>query len=392
MRPIDATRLHFSFTGALVFGCLVCLWLIATTQTAKLEPARSLLTPQRSALRLTPARTFNIVIFADLHFGEEENGWGIDQDLKSLKVMRTVLDAEAPDFVVINGDLITGENTFRENSTGYVDQIVQPLVGRNMPWASTYGNHDSKFNLSREALYIKESSYELSHTTRMNTSLPGITNYYLLLYDYAIPGSPQPVAILWFFDSLGGASYQHEPANEDVIPNWVGAETVQWFRDSQQALQTSHGVLPSLAFVHIPPHVFLDAQDGDLNPSRFPGVDDDIPVAIEGEGAEDEDFVRALLDAAGLHSIHVGHDHGNAWCSTWPNNTTAPFLCFSKHSAYGGYGTWNRGARVVQLSFGMAPADFQVETWVRMENGDIVTRVMLNETYGEDEYSTYNGE
>lgn len=28
-----------------------------------------------------------------------------------------------------------------------------------------------------------------------------------------------------------------------------------------------------------------------------------------------------------------------------------------------------------------------VETWVRMENGDISTRVTLNETYGIDDYT-----
>lgn len=34
----------------------------------------------------------------------------------------------------------------------------------------------------------------------------------------------------------------------------------------------------------------------------------------------------------------------------------------------------------------------QVDTWVRMETGKIVTHVSLNETYGKDHYPTANGE
>jgi hypothetical protein len=33
-----------------------------------------------------------------------------------------------------------------------------------------------------------------------------------------------------------------------------------------------------------------------------------------------------------------------------------------------------------------------VETWVRMENGEVVQRVALNETYGMDVYQLEDGE
>jgi hypothetical protein len=37
------------------------------------------------------------------------------------------------------------------------------LVEHGVPWASTYGNHDSQFNLSREALFQEENKYSLSY-------------------------------------------------------------------------------------------------------------------------------------------------------------------------------------------------------------------------------------
>ncbi len=78
------------------------------------------------------------------------------------------------------------------NASDYVHQIVSPLVDGRVPWASTYGNHDSKFNLSREATFEIEASYPLSYTQRMGSGLPGITNYYLLLH---LPTTGQPVCI-----------------------------------------------------------------------------------------------------------------------------------------------------------------------------------------------------
>lgn len=46
--------------------------------------------------------------------GEAEGlAWGPEQDRRSLVVMRAMLKLEKPDFVVINGDLITGESAYR---------------------------------------------------------------------------------------------------------------------------------------------------------------------------------------------------------------------------------------------------------------------------------------
>lgn len=81
-----------------------------------------------------------------------------------------------------DGDLITGENTFLENATKYLDVLVKPMVEKGVPWASTYGNHDSQYNLSRESLFIEEKKYELSYTQHSAPNVSGVTNYYLPVY------------------------------------------------------------------------------------------------------------------------------------------------------------------------------------------------------------------
>ena len=152
--------------------------------------------------------------------------------------MRQVLSQEQPNFVVLNGDLITGENTFAFNSTGYVDEIVAPLVQGGYSWASTYGNHDSKYNLSREALYAEEKKYASAYTQHGPAGTDGVTNYVLPVFPANTTGSTQtPVALLWFFDSRGGSEYQSLPANVDNIDNYVSNGTVSWYRSAQAYLQ-----------------------------------------------------------------------------------------------------------------------------------------------------------
>ena len=199
----------------------------------------------KANLNLAEDNSFKISVFSDLHYGENESTFGIPADMNSAALMRQVLSQEQPDFVILNGDLITGENTFAFNSTGYVDEIVAPLVQGDYSWASTYGNHDSKYNLSREALYAEEKKYAGAYTQHGPAGTDGVTNYVLPIYPANTTGSSQtPVALLWFFDSRGGSEYQSLPANVDNIDNYVSNGTVAWYRSTQASLQVRSHPLP----------------------------------------------------------------------------------------------------------------------------------------------------
>ena len=205
----------------------------------------------KADLNLAPDGTFHIAVFSDLHYGENESTFGPPQDVNSAALMRQVLAQEQPDFVILNGDLITGENTFVFNSTGYVDEIVTPLVEGGYSWASTYGNHDSKYNLSREALYAEEKKYANSYTQHGPAGTDGVTNYVLPVFSpVTTRSSPKPVALLWFFDSRGGSVYQSLPANVDNIDNYVSNGTVTWYRSIQAQMQVGFDTLPAFGSFH----------------------------------------------------------------------------------------------------------------------------------------------
>lgn len=369
--------------------------------------------------------------------------------------MEDVLDVERPDLVVLNGDLITGENAFPENSTVYLDQIVSPTICRAIPWASTYGNHDSDFNLSRADLLAREQQQVpvgLARTTNMLPTIKhgdvrraGVTNYYLPVYGSdCVPANGKDMAdncvpklILWFFDSRGGFHYQERDKTTGRRvgqENWVDDSVVSWFEKTQADLQAKYATtVPSLAFVHIPPNVAYALQmnaapDGkgigknsNIDPHRQPGINDDRPLAQQAEGwcanglqsgcaygGQDESFMRAIADSGngtGVVAMFVGHDHGDTWCHTWAAGGTLPgvdipgtgvHICFGQHTGYGGYGSWTRGSRQVrvtekslrQAAVATSPTDRRpaIDTWIRLETGNIVGQVSLNATYGHDVY------
>lgn len=326
-------------------------------------------------------------------------------------MINEILDAEAPGLVVLNGDLITGENTYLENSTEYVDQIVGPLVDRGLTWASTYGNHDHNYNISASGILARERQWPNSRTQQMVFGPDsGVSNYYLPVYDPLCSTSGcAPELLLWFFDSRGGFYYRtlDKYGNQIGQPDWVDISVVNWFQATNQDLVNLHGkVIPSLAFVHIPTNASLALQEAGVDSHRQPGINDDVPLGQQANGwcedgtnddrcsygGQDGPFMQALVSTPGLMSVFSGHDHGDTWCYKWDSllpgmriQGNGINICFGQHSGYGGYGSWERGARQVLVTQEKLES-LELNTWIRLESGNVVGSVTLNATYGQDIY------
>ncbi|KAM3506392.1 hypothetical protein MY10362_002383 [Beauveria mimosiformis] len=403
-RVLDMELMHF----ALLF------LLLALAAGAPVEA------PSVAERRLTFDRrgNFQISVFEDLHFGENAwDSWGPQQDINSVKVINNVLDKETPQLVVLNGDLITGENAFVHNGSVYIDQIVKPIVDRGLLWASTYGNHDSDFNISAASIWAREKSYPNCRTGRMVPGRnAGVSNYYLPVYSRrCCKPECAPELLLWFFDSRGGFYFQETHTNGSRVgqPGWVDQSVVDWFQKTNTDL-TAHfnHVIPSLGFVHIPPYVFQAIQKehgrSSIDPYTNPGINDDYLLAPQAQGwcpdgtndgscaygGQDVPFMRAIASTPGMIGLFSGHDHGDTWCYKWdrlvPDTTVTGNgvnLCFGQHSGYGGYGNWVRGARQIRINRAQLKKNNSIaETWIRLETGAIVGSVVLNSTFNQDKY------
>ncbi|KAK7683089.1 hypothetical protein QCA50_013762 [Cerrena zonata] len=346
--------------------------------------------PNKPRITFKGDGTFKLTVFSDLHFGENPwDDWGPVQDINSLQLMRTVLSSESPDFVVLNGDLITGENTFRENSTTLIDEIVAPLNEAKIPFSSTHGNHDNQANISHiEEIRREQLVAPLSYT---RTAPPGIGGqngpgtYWIPVYTHK--NDLTPSLILWFFDSRGGF---FEPTGQQGVPDWVDDTVAGWIQEQTSIMDATWGPAEqnrgALAFVHIPPHV-VQATQTTLNSTRNPGLNADTlgsgstqATSEASSAGKDQPFWDSLnANAKNLHAVISGHDHGNEWCVREP--TKKVIFCFDKHSGYGGYsGTeWGHGVR--NIVFNSPNPKDSLETWIRLEAGETRARVTLDANY-----------
>jgi DNA repair exonuclease SbcCD nuclease subunit len=141
--------------------------------------------------------------------------------------MSYILKKENPDFVVINGDLVSGEWTQKADSSRFIHEVVSPLVDGGYRWGSTYGNHDSEINLNpKEDMFKAEQKYSNSLTqSQVSGGNAGITNYYLPVYSHSETNteSSAPALLLWFFDSKGGHYYKPEGEGGPSVkrPSWI---------------------------------------------------------------------------------------------------------------------------------------------------------------------------
>ncbi|KAI0384022.1 Metallo-dependent phosphatase-like protein [Hypomontagnella monticulosa] len=342
-------------------------------------------------LRFLEDGTFQITVFSDLHFAEEEgNVNGPRKDARTVELVKKVLENENSQLVVLNGDLITGYETKADNTTRYLDQIVAPIVDLGLPFATTYGNHDNEKYSNPADLLAREKTYENSLTQNMipSSSDGGVSNYFLEVYS-ASGNQDTPELILWFFDSRGGRESR----------DWVDDSVVDWFKETSRSLAYQYEkTIPSLAFFHIPITAAYDFQNNPgVDPSKEPGINGET-VWWQGRGyngntGHDVSFMTALSNTEGLLATFSGHDHDNDWCFKWkpPTNQASAEkgvnVCYGRHTGYGGYGHLARGGRQILLK--QETLSEEVVTWIRLEDGLVPENVTLNSTYGQDEYHPF---
>ncbi|KAJ7196231.1 Metallo-dependent phosphatase-like protein [Mycena pura] len=339
---------------------------------------------------------FKVVSFSDMHFGEGEDvTWGPQQDVNTSIAHAAILEHEKPNYVVFNGDLITGENVFAFNATKYLDQVFAPTVARKIPFSSTHGNHDNTLAINHQI----EIEYEQAHYAALSYTRAdvgpkpyGCGNYWVPVY--ASKSARVPALVMWFFDSRSFVSGNPEgpgPVPPEADFYWVDEKTVpQYIKQERALMGRAWGkVPPALVFVHIP------VQKADiLAPLPSVGDHDDEPdPATQGfllNGTYtglDEPFWNALVEmdhASGVLAVTSGHDHGESWCAR-ATASQGVAICFNGHSGYGGYVTEHsavRNARVFALSLrDLAEKVPVVRTWNSYENFTTNDEVVLGPEY-----------
>jgi hypothetical protein len=409
----DKLRTMFTKSLALVVVSIlfaVCLIVSLRMVSVRFSPQYMFQSPSKmrndpESLRFNGNGSFTIVQFADLHYGDFPSA-----DAMSTKVMFNVLDAETDvNFAVFTGDQVSGHAQENVRKTFALwTQALLPVVNHRIPFATIFGNHDDQpygfgpvvwvrwvngilgvivaiwlavlsmhsirrwiwfpsvclaaalwilfqvspsTNMRRSLLsYEKTLFYPLSKTELGPRGLGGVSNYYLPVFH-----GENDMVLLFFLDSGGGR-----------LPEKLSVAQIEWVG----GVSASFGNCHSMAFIHIPSYEYGSTENfGCFGDEKLE----------EGSEVFDGDVgaPMAALASVGVEAVFAGHNHRNSWCCvpTTRLPSAMPALCYGRHSGYGGYGDWIRGARVIRLSF--QDSKLAIDTWLRMEDKTVRARGKL---------------
>ncbi|KAG6519216.1 hypothetical protein ZIOFF_022708 [Zingiber officinale] len=394
----------------LLFICFLVSTLVALSDSRRQDPLLPL--PNANPLRFSAdGSPFKIALFADLHYGENAwTDWGPAQDDGSDRVMSAVLDAEDPDFVIYLGDVITANNLPITNASLYWDRALSLTRNKGKPWSTVFGNHDDalfewpsewfsatgipqvncpsanvpfsgdtdcsfKGTTRIELISTEINKNVLSRTTRgPNTLWPSVSNYVLQVSSYKDP--MLPVVFFYFLDS-GGGSY----------PEVVSKAQAKWFQRQSQGINPNASI-PEVIFWHIPSRAYQKVAPVPTTQIHTPcvgSINKEKVASQESEWGIMDILVSRASVKVPKHHIHLssgvdddletgvavfaGHNHGLDWCC--PYNSL--WLCFARHTGYGGYGNWPRGSRIISID----EQPFSITSWIRMEDGTEHSHVVL---------------
>jgi hypothetical protein len=353
---------------------------------------------------------FTIVQFADLHFGESNK-----KDYNSIVGMRSILAAEdRVDLIVFSGDQISGDAI--PDIDGHRIKWIESLsvVGEfNIPFLTLFGNHDDmpygfnptiayqlmiyllfswiclsgllfviyltfpciKHAISRYIpqmalllLVVVAGCFITGPSSRIRDYLHNVeANTYPSL-SYSSPVDTDCKTCNFFLPLLVNGTVFFNILTLDSGGGWIPYGVHGSYHD--WIANNPGGVVETdfIAFFHVPTPEFKDFYADRESIDCFGELNTE-------QNNENLNHVLVSLKSSLKHpkakAVFVGHDHGNDWCCRTTNEW--PSICYGKHTGFGGYGEWKRGARVIRLDLDNT-GNVTIETWLRMVDGTTMSR------------------
>lgn len=305
---------------------------------------------EENVLRFRKDGTFKILVLADV-----QDVYPIDDAMVAF--INEALDYSKPDLVVFDGD-----NIVTEDVRAY-EQLLYPLVSRNVPFTFVFGNHDvERENFTAEQQLAEYQKYPGCLAFDADPSTHGCANHNLLIYS----SKGNDIAFnLWMFDS--GTSL-HDENGQWLGYDWVRADQIEWYNKTRDAITEANGgkVVPAIAFQHIIPKEAVEVlfyesdvsmgeltynfNDGSVY-SYIPKIETFDGYIFEkscpGNGSDGQwDAMKAGGDVLALV---VGHDHVNSFVADINGIDLVQTPGATYHSYYN---KMLQGARIIELDEG----------------------------------------
>ena len=329
---------------------------------------------EENVLRFRKNGTFKILVLADV-----QDVYPIDDAMISF--VNEALDYSKPDLVVFDGD-----NIVTEDVRAY-EQLLYPLVSRNVPFTFVFGNHDvERENFTAEQQLAEYQKYPGCLAFDADPALHGCANHNLLIYS----SKGNDIAFnLWMFDS--GTSL-HDENGEWLGYDWVRADQIEWYNKTRDAITEANGgkVVPAIAFQHIIPKEAVEVlfyesdismgeltynfNDGSVY-SYIPKIETFDGYIFEkscpGNGSDGQwDAMKAGGDVL---AVVVGHDHVNSFVADINGIDLVQTPGATYHSYYN---KMLQGARIIELDEGDLDSYYTYEltsSFLATQSGSTIT-------------------
>ncbi len=300
-----------------------------------------------AVLRFNDEGKFKIMVLADV-----QDDYPMEE--AEIAFINEALDYAQPDLVVFDGD-----NIVTSDLRAY-EQMLNPLVERNVPFTFVFGNHDDECSdLNKEEMLAEYQKFAGCLAFDADPELHGCATHNLPI----LSSDGSKVAFnLWMFDS---GDYALNSYGERVGYDWVRADQIEWYNNVRDAMTEENGgeLVPALAFQHIIPEeptkkVFTEVPFplGDLTINfddgtsvlKVPNIHNYSGMLFEAScpGAGNDGQWQAMVDGGDVLGLVVGHDHVNNFIVNVDGIDLIQTPGVTYHSYYNdGY----QGARIIEL-------------------------------------------
>lgn len=285
-------------------------------------------------------KTFKIIQFTDIHYTNDD-----EEDRRSVRMIREIIETEQPDFIIATGDTVYGER-----SVEYLSKALAPFIESKIPWSFTFGNHDVEFSGTHEELFQEVIRLPGCVAFHDESSVDGMGNHVLPITD-------RNGAVKWMVIGIDSGDYN--PMEGVGGYGCITRNQIKWYQDKIKEQEAVSGDFSVIAFQHMAIPEFEDMI-------RFEPL---FGVKRDGIGCPhvNSGFFHGMLEAGHTKGLFVGHDHLNDCYGTLYGIT----LGYGRASGYGGYGAqdYPRGARVFILREDELE---HFDTYVRLEHGGVI--------------------
>ncbi|MDE7263161.1 MAG: metallophosphoesterase family protein [Anaeroplasmataceae bacterium] len=205
----------------------------------------------------TQEEEFKLLQLTDIHLGG--SNFSIQKDTKALQAVYKLIEYTKPDLVIVTGDLVfpLGIMSFSFNNNAPIMQFASFMRNTGIPWAFTYGNHDTESLAVLSEKEVDKLFQQLSFKNSRN-----------LLYPYKQPDiygrnnqiieirgkNDQLIQALFLLDSN---SYIDKGINQY---DYIHDDQVDWYKKGIQDLSDKEGrLISSMAFFHMPLNEYKEA-------------------------------------------------------------------------------------------------------------------------------------